>query len=147
MQIYMDVCCLNRPFDDLSQDRVYLEAEAVLSILSHCEKGAWTLLSSGVIDFERSRIVDLDRLERVNAIYSVANKHVTLTSEIEHRAAMLQQNGLKPFDSLHIATAEDSGADIFLTTDDRLIKASSRIDLKVKVSNPILWLMEVTANE
>ena len=28
MKIYMDVCCLNHPFDDLSQDSVYLEAEA-----------------------------------------------------------------------------------------------------------------------
>jgi hypothetical protein len=30
MKIYLDNCCLNRPFDDLSQDRVYLEAEAIL---------------------------------------------------------------------------------------------------------------------
>jgi len=29
----MDICCFNRPFDDLSQDRIYLEAEAVLSIM------------------------------------------------------------------------------------------------------------------
>lgn len=27
----MDVCCLNRPFDDLSKDRVYLEAESVMT--------------------------------------------------------------------------------------------------------------------
>ena len=29
MRVYLDVCCLNRPFDDLSQKRVYAEAEAV----------------------------------------------------------------------------------------------------------------------
>jgi hypothetical protein len=27
-RIYSDVCCLNRPFDDSSQDRIRLEAEA-----------------------------------------------------------------------------------------------------------------------
>ena len=27
-RIYLDVCCLNRPFDDQSQDRVRLDAEA-----------------------------------------------------------------------------------------------------------------------
>lgn len=27
--IYMDNCCLNRPFDDLSNDKVRLESEAV----------------------------------------------------------------------------------------------------------------------
>jgi hypothetical protein len=31
--IYADVCCLNRPLDDLQQSRVKLEAEAMLSIL------------------------------------------------------------------------------------------------------------------
>jgi len=52
MRIYMDVCCLGRPFDDLTQGRVYLEAEAVLSILSRCESGEWILLSSGAIDLK-----------------------------------------------------------------------------------------------
>ena len=33
MKIYMDVCSYNRPFDNQEQDRIYLEAEAVLSIL------------------------------------------------------------------------------------------------------------------
>ncbi|MGA7936326.1 MAG: hypothetical protein WCA35_22420 [Kovacikia sp.] len=35
--IYADVCCLNRPLDDLQQARVKLEAEAMLSILQKCE--------------------------------------------------------------------------------------------------------------
>lgn len=26
--IYLDVCCLNRPFDDQTQERIFLEAEA-----------------------------------------------------------------------------------------------------------------------
>lgn len=30
MRIYLDVCCLNRPLDDLSIGRNRLEAEAVL---------------------------------------------------------------------------------------------------------------------
>ncbi len=32
--IYLDACCLNRPFDDQSQPCVHLEAEAVLIILA-----------------------------------------------------------------------------------------------------------------
>jgi hypothetical protein len=31
-KIYLDVCCLNRPFDDLRQDRVQFESDAVLGI-------------------------------------------------------------------------------------------------------------------
>ena len=32
-RIYLDVCCLNRPFDDQAQERVRLESEAVKSVL------------------------------------------------------------------------------------------------------------------
>jgi len=35
MRIYLDVCCLNRPFDDQTQERIHLESEAVLIILSN----------------------------------------------------------------------------------------------------------------
>jgi hypothetical protein len=32
MRVYLDNCCFNRPFDDQSQARVRLEAEAKLEI-------------------------------------------------------------------------------------------------------------------
>jgi hypothetical protein len=37
VRIYLDACCLNRPFDDQTQARIRLEAEAVLMILMECE--------------------------------------------------------------------------------------------------------------
>ena len=48
--IYLDVCCLNRPFDDQTQVRIHLEAEAVLMVLSRCEAGAWQWIGSEVIE-------------------------------------------------------------------------------------------------
>ncbi|UKO99081.1 hypothetical protein [Nostoc sp. UHCC 0870] len=44
--IYLDVCCLNRPFDDQTQERILLETEAVRIILAHCQIGEWQLLGS-----------------------------------------------------------------------------------------------------
>ena len=73
MRIYMDVCCLGRPFDDLTQSRVYLEAEAVLSIISRCENGEWALLSSGAIDFEISQIPDIEAQEKINTLLFISN--------------------------------------------------------------------------
>jgi hypothetical protein len=32
--IYLDMCCLKRPFDDQSQPRIRLETEAVLGLLA-----------------------------------------------------------------------------------------------------------------
>jgi predicted nucleic acid-binding protein len=143
----MDVCCLCRPYDDISQERIYFEAEAVLSIISRCESGEWTLISSGIIDFELSKISDMDILEKVYTTYSVAKERFLLTPEAEQRATVLQQHGLKPFDSLHVALAEKCGADVFLTTDKRLLKKSNRIGVSIRVANPLFWFMEVTTDE
>ena len=35
----MDLCCLNRPFDDQSQARVALESQAVVLILEKIDRG------------------------------------------------------------------------------------------------------------
>jgi hypothetical protein len=48
---------------------------------------------------------------------------------------------------LHLALAETYKVDVFLTTDDRLLRASSRMNLGIKISNPVTWLMEVIRNE
>lgn len=143
VKIYMDNCCLNRPFDDLSQDKVYLEAEAILSIVSHCEKGEWELLASGVIEYELSRLADAEKLERVRGLYTVARTRLVMTDAAENRAAFFHRQGIKAFDSMHLALAETGGADVFLTTDDRLLRAAARLGPGVKVANPVSWLMEV----
>src|SRR3989442_10626151 len=48
----LDVCCWNRPFDDQTQNRIHLEAEAVLAIVAEIKRGHWQLISSEVIDLE-----------------------------------------------------------------------------------------------
>lgn len=144
LKIYMDVCCLNRPFDDLSQDRIYLEAEAVLTIISHCRRSHWVLFSSDVIDFELSKSRDINKLEKVQALYAVSKEHYSISPQIERRAKFFQQHGIKVLDSLHLALAEIYQADVLLTADDRFLRSASRIDLGIKISNPVSWLMEVT---
>lgn len=56
------------------------------------------------------------------------------------RASNLQNLGFQPFDALHIACAEAADVDIFLTTDDRLLrKASAHINqLNVEVQNRLI---------
>ena len=53
--------------------------------------------------------------------------------------------GFKSYDALHLACAQDAGVDIFLSTDDKLIKkAIKKKDiLKIKVNNPLNWLQGV----
>ena len=44
--LYLDACCVSRPFDNPAQDRVKLEAEAVSLILEHVESGEWEWVSA-----------------------------------------------------------------------------------------------------
>ena len=41
MKVYLDACCLNRPFDDQTQPRVRLEAEAISLILEKLHQAEW----------------------------------------------------------------------------------------------------------
>jgi hypothetical protein len=49
IKIYLDVCCLNRPFDDQTQDRIHFEAEAILAVLNYSRMSAWSVIGSDVM--------------------------------------------------------------------------------------------------
>jgi len=146
MIVYMDVCCLNRPFDDQSQERIKLESEAVLIILDYCQNGKLRLLNSEVIDFEILSIADKYRQSKIITILSMSDldSKIKINSKTVIRAKEISKMGFKPFDAIHIACAESANADIFLTTDDKLLNnAHKNIKmLGVKIDNPVLWLME-----
>ena len=46
MKIYLDCCCIQRPFDDRSQPRIAVEAEAILVVIALCESDHLKLISS-----------------------------------------------------------------------------------------------------
>jgi predicted nucleic acid-binding protein len=148
-RIYLDACCLNRPFDDQSQPRIALETQAVLSILSQCqsgESGSWKLMTSTALDEELEQMLDLEKLSNVRTILSIAKIKVVISPFIEQRSIQLQELGFSGYDAIHIASAERGNADIFLTTDDRLHRRAQRnADLiQVRISNPAQWLIELT---
>ena len=68
---------------------------------------------------------------------------IPFSNNIIKRANEIKQYNIKDMDSLHIAYAESLNIDYFITTDRLLINASNRADLKVKVINPINFIMEV----
>ena len=145
LHIYLDVCCLNRPFDDQSQDRIRLEAEAVLRILERCEAGEWQWISSAVVEEEVDNTPDRERRHRVRNMLRGAYVTVPLTDAGIERALEIKALGFRTYDALHLACAEQSKVDVFLTTDDRVIRTATRHveQLRVRVANPLAWLMEV----
>lgn len=143
-KIYLDVCCLNRPFDDWSQPRVRLEAEAILAIIGRIQADDWLMISSTALVSEIAQTPEPTKRQQVMDLLAVAKIELKVTPEHIERAANLQTLGFKPFDALHIACAEAANADVLITTDDRLLrKATTYTDqLHVQVQNPLHWMIE-----
>jgi predicted nucleic acid-binding protein len=143
MKIYMDNCCLNRPFDDQSNLRIHLEAEAIKTIIRLVEQQKWNLVSSKVLKFEISKIADESRRKELMLMESLAGEVVQINTQIGVRANEFERLGIQSFDALHLACSENN-ADILLTVDDRLIKKAQAINnLNISVRNPLIWLSEV----
>jgi predicted nucleic acid-binding protein len=143
--IYLDACCLDRPFDDLIQARVRLESEAVLIILAHIESGQWEWVTSDALVFEISQNPDEAKRRRIMVMMENATRHIAVHEDERIRAAQLITTGFQAFDALHIACAESSQVDVLLTTDDHMVQRAERLSkqLTVRVANPLAWLREV----
>jgi len=135
MRLYLDNCCYHRPFDDLTQERIEREADAVHLILSLSKKGTFIIVSSVFVDMEMNRTPSATKRRKVLEIYRY-DEYYQLNTEIERAAKLFQSYGLKPFDSLHLAVAETTHVDCLLTTDDDFIEQSRRFEHHTKVINP-----------
>lgn len=145
MRLYLDACCLNRLTDDQSQARVREEAEAVEGILRMVSEARATWVSSAVLEIEIGRNPDPDRRRDVTALLAFSNEVFGAQPRLAGRAAYLQSLGFGAFDALHLASAELGQADIFLTTDDHLLRRAARCagKLRIRVRNPVSWYREV----
>ena len=144
-KVYLDTCCLNRPFDDQTQMRIRLEAEAVLAILARIENGDWVWIGSEVLKDEIEQTPDTQKLGRVKLLSGFIQESIEIGEKEINRAMKLQKEGFQVFDSLHIACAESAQVDVFLSTDDGLLKLAKRMSkrLNVRIENPLVWVEEM----
>ena len=145
LKIYLDACCLNRPFDDQSQPRVRLETEAISLILEKLHEREWIWIGSEILLYEISQNRDLERRQRVQLFASQAHQVIETNDQILRDAEKLEELGFDPYDAVHLASAENAKVDVFLTTDDKIVKIASRNKklLPFLVENPVKWLEEV----
>ena len=147
--IYFDTCCLNRLFDIQTQPRIRREAEAISRILDHIRAGYWCWLSNSVLVVEVERAPDPGQSSEIMDWLTIAHQTVAVESPEILRGKQLETLGFKELDALHIACAESGDADIFLTTDDGILRSAKRnsSQLRVRVENPYAWLQEIGENE
>ena len=148
-KIYLDTCCLSRLDDNPTHDRIQLEAKAVETILDYCSIGQWLWIGSEVLAFEVNNTQNQSKRLQVQSRLSYVHQNVFLTLRETSRAKYLESLGFKRADALHLACAESINADVFLTTDNRLIRLAKRLgsELAIHVNNPHEWLQEIIRNE
>lgn len=144
LKLYLDNCCYSRPFDDLRQEKNNLEAQAIKVIIDKYYKDEFEIYTSDALVLEMNNIKDQIKRAKVLEVYNKLNlTNIKFSEKIKQRAIELRQYNIKDMDSLHIAYAENLNLDYFITTDRLLINASNRANLKIKVINPINFIMEV----
>jgi hypothetical protein len=143
--VYLDVCCLNRPFDDQRQEPIRLASEAIKLILERIQTGQCAWIGSEALELEIGRTADPERMRNVRLVTEFVERSVSLGEAEERRAAQLCALGFAGMDGLHLACAESGRAGVFLTTADRLLRLAlgCMSELKLRVENPLSWLREV----
>lgn len=139
MRVYFNTSALNRPFDNLSSERVRLEAEAVVTLLAAVEDGALEWVGSEYLDFEVSQDPDRERVRRLSSLLGLAATRVETSDAVAERARALERFRLRGLDALHIASAEAGDADLLVTTDDRMIRpiAQAGREVRVRLVGPV----------
>jgi predicted nucleic acid-binding protein len=131
-------------FDDQTQMRIHLESEAVLSLM-HPERSELESVHASAHDLENDQNPVAWRAARVRRWLQAVPLSPLSEEELVKRTKEIQALGFKNFDAFHLASAELSSADRFVTCDDRLLAAARRhaAVLKIRVIDPIELTREI----
>ena len=144
-RIYLDTCCLSRLVDAQGQAKIRRETSAIVTILNYFSLGHWDWVVSTVLKVEVNRNPNLTQRNDINDLIECASHLVKADKAMEARGKQLGLLGFKTYDALHIACAESAEVDIFLTTDERMLRKAKSVDsqLHVRIENPYAWLKEI----
>lgn len=140
MKVYLDNSVLNRPFDDQSIPGNHLEAIATFFIFKLIEQKKIVLVNSSVIEYENFKNPFLERKIWISAYLSKSYFYQRIDATIKMRAGELESLRISSIDSLHLAAAERSKADYFITCDYDIIKKYTG---SLKIINPINFIQSL----
>lgn len=142
MRIYLDNCCLNRPFDDQTHLRIRIEAEAKLFVQDLVREQRLELVWSYVLDYENDANPFQDRREAVAQWKALAGCDVDESSDVVELAERYGRINMGARDALHVACAVVAGCHVFLTTDDGLLAKGDQV-AEIRIIDPPAFLREL----
>lgn len=138
MTIYLDNSFLNRTFDNPEVGVNKMEADVLLLINKLNRTGKVNLVNSSVIEYENSLNPFPDRKIFVREILKISTSYQNISPKTKSRAnTIVKEMGVSSIDALHLASAEQSEVDLFITCDYNLVK---KYQGKVKIITPLEFL-------
>jgi len=139
-RIYLDNCCFNRPYDDQTQLRIYLETQAKLYVQSLVYEKKVELVWSFILAFENSRNIFNAKKIAISQWEYFSSSFIEKSEEIRLVAKEIMIAGISAADAVHVACAIMGNCDYFITVDKRLLKYH---DKRIIICNPIEFINHI----
>jgi len=136
-RLYLDNCSFNRPYDDQSLLKNYIEAEAKTYIQKEILQKNIELAWSYVMDYEISFNPFSDRKNQILKWKYIAITDVSESEKVLTLANNIMKKNIKPKDSLHLACAIEAKCNYFITTDGKILNKSIE---NITIINPIDYI-------
>lgn len=138
MLVYLDNSFLNRPFDNPEIGTNKLEGEILSLVIKLVEEGRVKMVNSSVIEYENSLNTIPERRIFVQEVLKETKIYQNIDENIRKQAEnIVKTNKISAIDALHLASAENSKADVFITCDYDIIK---KYKGKVKAITPLEFI-------
>jgi predicted nucleic acid-binding protein len=139
--IYLDVCCLCRPFDNQEEMRIQLEANAIFLILSHVKQAKFNLIVSPAHVHEiKSSTKKRESTEILTFLNEFGESGKWDLQKTRKRAEELISHKFGVADAAHVAFAEEV-SDFFITCDDRLERKCEKM-ATIHTMNPVEFVVK-----
>ena len=142
VRVYLDNCCFNRPYDDQTQLRIFLESQAKLAIQNKIKDGEIELVTSYMTAYENAQNPFENKKKNIFAFQNKYSSYYVGEDNIEKVKANsleIEKTGIKHLDACHIVCAIEAKSDYFISTDDRLLKYQTN---EVKMIIPVDFILE-----
>lgn len=153
MKIYFDTNIYCRPFDNLTEPRIFNEATASLNLFLLSISKIIQIITSEMVLTEISLISSIAKRDAVKLLlFNNFTECVAITSKIDNVAKKINtQCKINDYaDCLHLALACISSCNYFITCDDEILEKSSviesvigKLEFTLKIKNPIYLLKEL----
>jgi predicted nucleic acid-binding protein len=123
----------------------------IQALLTNAERGQLSIITSALTitevaygALETSGDLDDSVLERIDALWAPESPvqlvetfpTIAVAARDLVRATLRKRPKLRPYDALHVATAQHNGATQFHTYDDKLLKL--KLDVGMPITNPVV---------